>query len=328
MSHNFLLVGFGSMGKRRARLLSEIDPDIKLTVVDSSAERREQASGLGYNVFEDLNNALSVGGYTASLICSAPLTHPEITKKLLENGLCVFSELNLTDECYPELCELAKNSGLLWFNSNTMLYRREIVRIIEHRKEFSSPVCYRYHIGQYLPDWHPWESYKNFFVGDKRTSGIREILAIELAWLIEAFGSAEVLNVQRRRLSSLEIEYDDTAFITLLHADGTLGTLLTDVVSPKPVRDFELFGEGLHLFWEGSPTTLSSYDIDKKEKVNIPLYENATQLKSYSDNIVEDAYRDELNNFIASLDGNESPKYSYEHNLEVLETIEIIERDA
>ncbi len=328
MSHNFLLIGFGSMGKRRARILQEIDPDIKLTVVDSLEERRGQASELGHIVFADLTDALSVGGYTGALICSAPLTHPKITQKLLAHGLDVFSELNLTDESYPELRELAKKSGLLWFNSNTMLYRKEIRRIIEMKKAFLSPVCYRYHIGQYLPDWHPWESYKNFFVGDKRTGGIREILAIELAWLIEAFGTVEILNVNRARLSALEIEYDDTVLITLRHDDGTIGTLLTDVVSPKPVRDFELFGEGLHLFWEGSPTTLSSYDTDKKEKINISLYENATQLKGYSDNIVEDAYRDELNNFIASLDGTECPKYSYDHNVKVLDTIEIIERDA
>ena len=35
-------------------------------------------------------------------------------------------------------------------------------------------------LGQYLPDWHPWESYKSFFVSNKKTNGCRELFAIEL----------------------------------------------------------------------------------------------------------------------------------------------------
>ena len=58
-----------------------------------------------------------------------------------------------------------------------------MLSLIHILQEFSRPVNYIYHIGQYLPDWHPWENYKNFFVGDKRTGGVREIFGIDLPWL-------------------------------------------------------------------------------------------------------------------------------------------------
>ncbi len=325
MSNNFLLVGFGSMGRRRAGIMKDILNDVNLIVVDSSEERRKQAQEMGYSAFDSIDSALAHGDVSAALICSAPLTHPAITKPLLEKGISVFNELNLSDEDYPELKKIAAENEVTWFNSNTMLYRKEINTIIGHRKEFSRPVSYSYHIGQYLPDWHPWESYKNFFVADKRTSGIREILAIELAWLTLAFGDAECSCVHRRKLSDLDIGYDDTAVITLTHSDGTLGVLMVDVVCPKPVREFELFGQGLHLFWEGSPTSLYRYDTETKQKVNLPLYENATQLSGYSDNIVEDAYKEELMEFLAVLTGSAQPRYSYEHNMKVLKLIEDIE---
>ncbi len=323
--NKFLLVGFGSMGKRRARLLKEIDDNITLIVVDSNEERRTQAIEMGYCAFASIDDA-PVGDVCGALVCSAPLSHPEITKKLLSLNLHVFNELNLTDESYHELQSLAQQNKLCWFNSNTMLYRKEINKIIQRRKDFKKPVSYNYHIGQYLPDWHPWESYKNFFVGDKRTSGIREILAIELAWLTSCFGKAECVSVNRRMLSSLEIGYDDTVITVLSHEDGTLGVLVADVVSPKPVREFELFGEGLHLFWEGSPSTLFEYNTEKKEKVNLSLYENATQLSGYSDNIVEDAYKDELLDFLSAIKESTCPRYEFEHNIEVLRLIEEIER--
>ncbi|MCO7111156.1 hypothetical protein NIA69_21115 [Gemmiger formicilis] len=41
-----------------------------------------------------------------------------------------------------------------------MLYRRETQYIKQQVAEFGKPVHYIYHIGQYLPDWHPWENYK------------------------------------------------------------------------------------------------------------------------------------------------------------------------
>ncbi len=326
MPSNFLLIGFGSMGKRRARLLAQIDSSITITVIDSNEERQRQATQLGHTLCTGLDEAVSTGGFDAAFICAAPLSHPDITEKLLNGKISVFSELNLNADRYPELMQLAKDNGVVWFNSNTMLYRREIKKIAQCRKEFGAKVSYSYHIGQYLPDWHPWESYKNFFVGDRRTSGIREIFAIEFAWLTDVFGDVQDIAVNKRRVSDLEIEYDDTVFTMLTHKDGTIGVLIADIVSPKAVRTLEVFGEGLHLFWEGSPTTLFKYDTTTKEKVNLSLYETATRLEGYSDNIVEEAYTEELLNFLAVLSGKEKPAYSYEHNLKVLNLIEEIER--
>ena len=40
-----------------------------------------------------------------------------------------------------------------------------------------------------------------------------------------------------------------------------------DVYKRQAVRNFECFGEGLHLFWEGNPKALFEYDAEKKDKV-------------------------------------------------------------
>ena len=78
---------------------------------------------------------------------------------------------------------------------------------------FAKPVNYIYHIGQYLPDWHPWENYKNFFVGDRRTGGVREIFGIDLPWLLDAFGPVKHVYAEKDKLSGLEIDYPDLSLI-------------------------------------------------------------------------------------------------------------------
>ncbi len=320
-----LIVGLGSMGKRRARLAKGIDPAVSISGVDSAPGRREEVKALGIRAYESVPAALAAGRYDAALVCTAPLTHAALIGQLLDAGLPVFTELNLVSDGYAENLRKAKEKGLALFLSSTMLYRGETQYIKRQVQAFQKPVNYIYHIGQYLPDWHPWESYKNFFVGDARTGGVREIFGIDLPWLLDTFGPVERVHVEKDRLSELEIPYPDSYFVTLRHKNGTKGMLAVDVVSPKAVRNFECFGEGLHLFWEGNPKALYRFNPATKEKEPVNTYASVEHDARYSDNVVENAYVDELQNFFDVLAGRGKPRYSFEQDRETIRLIETIE---
>lgn len=320
-----LLVGLGSMGKRRARLINSLGEGHAITGVDSSPARCAECEGLGMRVFATLPEALKAESYDAAFVCTAPLTHALIIDNLLDAGIPVFTELNLVSDGYESLMEKAKEKGLVLFLSSTMLYRAEPSYIINSVSNFSAPVNYIYHIGQYLPDWHPWENYKDFFVGDSRTGGVREILGIELPWLLSAFGPAKPTCVEKDKLTRLEVSYPDSWFITLRHQNGTKGILAADVVCPKAVRSFEVFGEGLHVFWEGSPKELYTFNPQTKEKMQVDTYKTVEQDPRYSDNIVENAYLDEILNFFGVLAGHAKPRWSFEQDLEAIHLMEAIE---
>lgn len=320
-----LIVGLGSMGKRRARLLRGLVPEVEIAGVDSAPARREEARTLGITAYESLDAALAAGGFDGALVCTAPLSHAAIIDRLLEAGLPVFTELNLVDDGYDENIRKAKEKGVPLFLSSTMLYRGETQYIKRRVEAFAGPVNYIYHIGQYLPDWHPWENYKNFFVGNARTGGVREIFGIDLPWLLDTFGPVTGFTAMKDKISGLEISYPDSVFVTLRHANGTKGMLAVDVVSPKAVRNFECFGEGLHLFWEGNPRSLYEFDRASGEKRPVNTYAQVEQDPRYSDNIVENAYVDELANFLGVLAGAEQPRYSFEQDKETIRLIEAIE---
>ena len=253
------------------------------------------------------------------------MSHAALIGRLLEAGLPVFTELNLVDDGYDANIQKAREKGVPLFLSSTMLYRGETQYIKRRVEQFAGPVNYIYHIGQYLPDWHPWENYKNFFVGNARTGGVREIFGIDLPWLLDAFGPVTGFTAMKDKISGLEISYPDSVFVTLRHANGTKGMLAVDVVSPKAVRNFECFGEGLHLFWEGNPRSLYEFDKASGEKRPVNTYARVEQDPRYSDNIVENAYVDELANFLGVLAGAEQPRYSFEQDKETIRLIEAIE---
>ena len=307
-----LIVGLGSMGKRRARLAKGMDAGIQIVGVDSAESRRAEAVSLGLAdaAYPSIAEAAAAARPDAALVCTAPLSHGAIIGELLDLGLPVFTELNLVDDGYDANIAKAKAKGVPLFLSSTMLYRRETQYIKRRVAEFGRPVHYIYHIGQYLPDWHPWENYKNFFVGNARTGGVREIFGIDLPWLLDAFGDVTAMAVQKDTISDLGLPYPDCVTLLLCHASGAQGVLAADVVSPKAVRNFECFGDGLHLFWEGNPKAL--YEFRGGEKQVVDTYTAFEHDSRYSDNIVENAYVDELANFFAVLRGEEAPRWSFE----------------
>ena len=324
-----LIIGLGSMGKRRARLARGMRDDVVICGVDSAESRREEAASLGIAAYPSIAEAVAAQQPDAALVCTAPVSHAAIITELLTAGLPVFTELNLIDDGYERNIALAKEKGLPLFLSSTMLYRGETQYIKAEAQKFmretGKAVNYIYHIGQYLPDWHPWENYKNFFMGQKRTGGVCEIFGIDLPWLWDAFGPVTSMHVEKDKISTLEVDYPDSYFVTLRHESGVKGMLAADVVSPKAVRNFECFGEGIHLFWEGNPKSLYNFNHDTGEKVQINTYTTVEQDSRYSDNIVENAYVDELANFFGVLEGREEARWSFEKDQQVIALIERIE---
>ncbi|MDY2861186.1 MAG: Gfo/Idh/MocA family oxidoreductase [Oscillospiraceae bacterium] len=319
-----LIVGLGSMGKRRIRLLRGIDKNAEIIGVDTNPERRAQVEEMGCKTYRTIEEAAAEKP-EAAFVCTSPVAHYPIIKDLLSYKINTFTELNLVSDGYEELMSAAKENNTVLFLSSTMLYRGEINYIQNRVKNFDKPVSYIYHIGQYLPDWHPWESYKNFFVSNKRTNGCRELFGIELPWIIETFGKIKEIYSTADKMTDLEIDFPDRFFVTITHENGTKGILAIDVVSPKAVRNLEVFGEGMHLFWEGNPKTLYDFNVETKEKEFINTYESFEHDSRYSDNIVENAYVDEMQNFIGVIKGLEQPKYSYEKDLYTIKIMDEIE---
>ena len=322
-----IVVGLGSMRKRRIRLMRQFDSTIQIIGVDSNKERAENVAA-EHNIqwALSIDDALNNGEVTCAFVCTSPLSHHAIIKDLLSRNLHVFTEINLVSDGYESIMETANRKKRVLFLSSTFLYRKDIQYIIEQSK--SQKVNYMYHTGQYLPDWHPWENYKNFFVGNERTNGCREILAIELPWIIKCFGKIKGIKVLKDKITSLDIDYPDNYMILIEHEGGTKGQIAVDIVARKAIRRLEVFNEKLHIFWDGTPQSLFQLNIEDKELINIKTYDVVHKDNRYSENIIENAYMDEIAAFFDEVEhGNTEHKYhSFEKDLELIALIDQIER--
>ncbi|MBM7622974.1 Gfo/Idh/MocA family protein [Sporohalobacter salinus] len=322
----FLVIGLGSMGKRRIRLLKNNFKNIKIVGVDKKEDRRNE-SEKKYNIstYKTIEKAVKNNNLTAGIVCTSPLSHANIIKICFSHELHVFTEINLVKDEYEDIIEASKNKGLELFLSSTMIYRKELDYIYKKVENEEQKVNYRYHVGQYLPDWHPWEDYNDFFVENKRTNGCRELFAIELPWIIRTFGEIEEIKCFKDKISELNIEYPDIYSVLLKHKDGHIGNINMDIVSRKAIRNLEVYSENMHLFWDGTPTGLEEYNFESEEMKNIDTYKNIDQNNNYASNIIENVYLDELKIFIDKIKGQNNEKYTFEDDLYTLSIIDQIE---
>ena len=320
-----LVIGLGSMGRRRIRLLSATDPSIEIIGVDKLPERRKLTEDeLNIHTIDSISKA-DCAESDIAFISTSPLSHAMIIQECLEKGLHVFTEINLVDNLYNENIELAKKKNKVLFLSSTFLYRNEIEYIKNEVLNEKGALTYMYHTGQYLPDWHPWEIYKKFFVGAKETNGCREIMAIEFPWIIETFGEIGSYHVMKGRQTTLEIDFPDNYQIFFEHKTGHKGMVCVDIVSRKAVRNFELFGENLYITWDGTPDGLLKFDIQNKSTERISLYDNVEKRDDYSSSIIENAYKSEIVDFLSVVLKGTKPKYSFEKDKNILSLINSIE---
>lgn len=322
----FVVVGLGSMGRRRIRLLQQISADYTISGVDGREDRRRQAEEeFSIDTYRDLEEVFDVAKPEYAIVSTSPLSHADVIENCLMHDCHVFTELNLVDDKYESNMRLAKEKKRVLFMSSTFLYRDEIKCVREKVANSQSALNYNYHVGQYLPDWHPWESIKDYFVGEKRTNGCRELFAIELPWIIKTFGPIESYDVVSSKNTKLPIEYDDSYLLIINHVNGNKGVMSVDVVSRKAVRNLEIYGEDLYMTWDGTPSGLNEYDYEAKTDKKIELYKTVDTQKGYASFVVENAYRNELEVFIKVTKGEAKAEHSFEEDRKILALIDEIE---
>ena len=100
---NVLVIGLGSMGKRRIRLISEMYPMYDLYGVDNRKDRREEVEKrFNIKTFQNIDDKYLKDNIDSAFVCTSPLSHNSIIKQCLDNKWDVFTELNLVSDGYDE----------------------------------------------------------------------------------------------------------------------------------------------------------------------------------------------------------------------------------
>ena len=147
-------------------------------------------------------------------------------------------------------------------------------------------------------------------------------MAIELPWLTKTFGAVIETNVISDKMTGLNIGFDDNYMIQLVHENGNKGTLIVDVVSPVAVRKLEAYSEGKYVSWNGTPESMSVFDLNEKALKIVALTEQTEHVSGYSSFVVENAYKNEIREFFDVILNGKEPLYGFEQDLKILKLID------
>ena len=127
---NFLVIGLGSMGKRRVRNLIALGYKDSVAGFDLRKDRRIEAKKYGIAIFDDFEKAMSAFKPDAFLISTPPNSHMYYAYIAEKNNIHCFIEASVIDaEKILELSNKIKNKKILMAPSCTMKYYPMPIRI-------------------------------------------------------------------------------------------------------------------------------------------------------------------------------------------------------
>src|SRR5690606_29959917 len=104
--------------------------------------------------------------------------------------------------------------------------------------------------GGWLPDWHPWEDYRQMYARRAEQDGRAALDTHELDNLPWQLGPATALTADMPRRRPLDIDTEDTAACAIRFRGGALGTLLTDYIQRVPRRRYAIAGDRGSIDWD------------------------------------------------------------------------------
>jgi predicted dehydrogenase len=185
----------------------------------------------------------------------------------------------------------------------------QVLREMVKRKEVGHVLSVRAWVGQYLPDWHPGEDYRNSYISKSDLGGgVILTLSHELDILFWLFGSVSDVTAVTARAKNLQMETESLAEITLSFCSGILGQVHLDCVQRTPQRGLELIGtEGTILLnLRDSAIQVSRPSSGHPEVTEIPRLEP------------NQMYLDEMADFLAAIECGREPRVPLEDGVAVL----------
>lgn len=321
----FLVVGLGSMGKRRIRNLKQLSQN-DIIGFDTKEERcKESQTKYSIPTFTDLSFALKEKPHVM-IISTPPDLHMKYAKIAIENKLHFFTEASVVQEEMSEIIELLKISDIIGLPSCTMRYHPIVLQVnaLINSNKIGKPLSFMYHSGQYLPDWHPWEDYRAFYVSKKETGACREIVPFELIWIISTFGDIASLIATKTKVSNLDVDIDDIYSILLEFKNGMQGNLTVDVIARFPFRQLKILGESGVITADWSERIIKYYT--NEQGWNTILIDDGKIEQNYIHG--DGPYVEEIRNFIKTIKKEISQPYTFELDLKILKLLESIETSS
>ncbi len=302
------VVGLGSMGKRRVRNLQALEVE-DIIGFDRRADRRAEAEDqYGIPTVASFAEGMSADPY--AVVVSTPAGQQmDYLQAALNSGKHCFNETNFVEDLSP-LEDLAAQQGVVGVPSFTTRWNpaiRKLKQLVDS-EETGRILAFRHHCGHYLPEWHPWEDYRDVYYAQSETGGgAREMVPFELQWITWILGDLAELTSLQDKLSDLDTEINDVYQVIVRLNGNILGNMQVDVISPVSYRNVMMFATDTVIVWDDSePIRLYQRATESWTEMEVP---RGTPHEGYK--APEEPYIAEIKAFLDAAAGTADYGYRY-----------------
>lgn len=298
-----LVIGLGSMGKRRIRCLKALGYS-DITGYDTRQDRREETREKHSVEVVDDYSAINLSSISLIIISTPPDKHLSYCRDAISNKIPCFVEASVSLQDVKKTIALVETGNSFVAPSCTLKFHPAIKLIKKAVQDgkYGSVTNFSYHCGQYLPDWHPWEDINDYYVSNRETGGAREIVPFELTWLTDILGVPDNVKGYFSETMNIGAKIENT-YSFVLKYPGFLGSMTVDVVSRFATRSLILNFEKGQLRWNWEDDLIKVFDSEKNEWEIIEGLRGKAE-EGYNKNIIEDMYIQEVKSFV---DGIQNP---------------------
>ncbi len=294
-----LIAGLGSIGQRHLRNLLMLGVE-DILLLRTKNEPVQEVPHLP--VFTRLEDALD--RKPDAVIVSNPTAHHlDVALPAAEAGCNLFVEKPLSHtwnnvDALLNAVRERQTIGLVGFDMHFDPGLRKIRELISGGT-IGHITAIQAQVGQYLPDWHPWEDYRHGVSARADTGGgVILDLIHEIDYVRWLMGEAKEVACMKGRVSNLEIETEDTAAILLRFKSGAIGTINLDYVQRVISRSCRVIGEEGTIFWDLLTQKVTCYLASDKTWHEF----------SYAGFQRNDRFLAEMEHFLACLRGEAQPE--------------------
>jgi len=308
----FLIAGFGSIGRRHFRnLLALGERDILLYRTHRST--LDDAEIAGFPVETDLEAALAHRP-EAVIIANPTALHLEVAIPAARAGCNLFLEKPLSHslERVDELCRAVQEGGgqaMVGFQFRFHPTLRRAAQLLAEGA-IGQPLAARAHWGEYLPNWHPWEDYRQGYAARADLGGgVILTLCHPLDYLRMLLGDVESLWALTARRGGLDLPVEDNVEIGLNFCGGAVGSVHLDYLQQPATHTLEIVGSAGTLRWNNADGALSIYRPGAQDwQVEMPP-------EGFDRNWL---FMDEMRNFLSAARGEAAPACTLDDGIRAL----------
>lgn len=194
-----LVIGYGSIGQRHARLLTELGCQVAVV------SRRSIDFAPGYS---ELPRALSDWQPDYVVVADRTSEHRQTIESLVEHGFQ--GHVLVEKPLFDHLSALPRHNFLLAAVAYNLRCHPLLTKLKFLLDDSAQLVTASIHVGSYLPEWRPNTDYRQSYSAKRdQGGGVLRDLSHELDYALWLFGPWRRLTASGGHLSHLEIDSDD-----------------------------------------------------------------------------------------------------------------------